>query len=94
MTKADIVAEIAAATGVEKTEVMTVVEAFMSTVKKAMIEGNNVYLRGFGSFILKERAEKVARNITAGTSVVVPAHTIPAFKPNRDFVDKVRGKKR
>ncbi len=94
MTKADIVAEIAAATGVEKAEVMTVVEAFMSTVKKAMIEGNNVYLRGFGSFILKKRAEKVARNITAGTSVVVPAHTIPAFKPNRDFVDKVRGKKR
>ena len=81
MTKADIVARVAQQTGVEKAVAMTVVEAFMETVKDSMIAGNDVFLRGFGSFVVKQRAEKVARNISKNTTIVIPAHSIPAFKP-------------
>lgn len=90
MTKADIVARVAQQTGVEKAVAMTVVEAFMETVKDSMIAGNDVFLRGFGSFVIKQRAEKVARNISKNTTIVIPAHSIPAFKPAKTFLDAVK----
>ncbi|BDW75006.1 MULTISPECIES: HU family DNA-binding protein [Bacteroidaceae] len=90
MTKADIVARVAQQTGVEKAVAMTVVEAFMETVKDSMIAGNDVFLRGFGSFVVKQRAEKVARNISKNTTIVIPAHSIPAFKPAKTFLDAVK----
>jgi DNA-binding protein HU-beta len=90
MTKADIVSEISEQTGIEKVAVQTTVEAFMTSVKKALSSGNNVYLRGFGSFIVKERAEKIGRNISAKEPIVIPAHNIPAFKPSKTFVEKVK----
>ena len=90
MTKADIVARGAQQTGVEKAVAMTVVEAFMETVKDSMIAGNDVFLRGFGSFVVKQRAEKVARNISKNTTIVIPAHSIPAFKPAKTFLDAVK----
>ncbi|MCF0172565.1 MAG: integration host factor subunit beta [Bacteroidales bacterium] len=90
MTKADIVSEIAKSTGLEKVVVLNVVEAFMDSVKDAMEKGNNVYLRGFGSFVVKERAEKAARNISKNTTIHIPAHKIPAFKPAKCFVEEVK----
>ena len=90
MTKADIVARVAQQTGVETAVAMTVVEAFMETVKDSMIAGNDVFLRGFGSFVVKQRAEKVARNISKNTTIVIPAHSIPAFKPAKTFLDAVK----
>jgi DNA-binding protein HU-beta len=90
MTKAEIVAEIANKTGVEKVAVQAVVEAFMESLKETMINGENVYLRGFGSFIIKERAEKTGRNISKNTTIVIPAHKIPAFKPAKSFVNAVK----
>ena len=89
MTKAEIVNEVAKSTGIEKITVQTVVEAFMESVKENMIEGNNVYLRGFGSFILKKRATKTARNISQHTTILVPEHNIPAFKPAKVFSEAV-----
>ena len=90
MTKADIVNEIAKSTGAEKVLVQTIVEAFMENVKNSLIENNNVYLRGFGSFIIKKRATKVARNISKNTTITIPEHNIPAFKPAKGFVAKVK----
>ena len=90
MTKADIVNEIANSTGVEKVMVQTIVEAFMDNVRNSLIENNNVYLRGFGSFIIKKRATKVARNISKNTTITIPEHNIPAFKPAKSFVAKVK----
>ena len=90
MTKADIVNEIAKSTGVEKVLVQTIVEAFMDNVRNSLIENNNVYLRGFGSFIIKKRAQKVARNISKNTTITIPEHNIPAFKPAKSFVAKVK----
>lgn len=90
MTKADIVARIAKQTGVEKAVAMTVVEAFMETVKDSMVAGNEVFLRGFGSFIIKKRAKKVARNISKNTTIVIPAHSVPAFKPAKTFLEAVK----
>ncbi|MBO5881812.1 MAG: integration host factor subunit beta [Alistipes sp.] len=90
MTKADIVNEIAKSTGVEKIQVQAIVEAFMESVKGAMIKGENVYLRGFGSFIIKKRATKVARNISKNTTITIPEHTIPAFKPAKSFAGDVK----
>ena len=90
MTKADIVARIAQQTGVEKAVAMTVVEAFMETVKDSMVAGNEVFLRGFGSFIIKKRAKKVARNISKSTTIVIPAHSVPAFKPAKTFLEAVK----
>ena len=91
MTKADIVNEIAKATGVEKVQVQAIVEAFMESIKVSLEKKNNVYLRGFGSFIVKKRAQKVARNISKNTTITIPAHDIPAFKPAKSFVDKMKG---
>ena len=90
MTKADIVSEIAKNTGVEKVQVMAIVEAFMDSVKGSLENGENVYLRGFGSFIIKKRATKVARNISKNTTITIPEHNIPAFKPAKTFVAKVK----
>ena len=90
MTKAELVKAIAAQTGVEAVTVATVVEQMMEEIRQSMIGGENVYLRGFGSFILKHRAQKVARNIAKNTSITIPAHNIPAFKPSKEFMDKVK----
>ena len=90
MTKADIVNEISKNTGIEKTQVQMTVEAFMETIKGSLSEGNNVYLRGFGSFIVKKRAEKTARNISKNTTIIIPEHFIPAFKPAKTFVGDVK----
>jgi len=90
MTKADIVNKIAEETGVEKVAVLATVEAFMNSVKNSLTDGNNVYLRGFGSFIVKERAEKTGRNISKNESIIIPAHNIPAFKPAKTFVEEVK----
>jgi DNA-binding protein HU-beta len=93
MTKAEIVNEVAKATGLEKVTVQAVVEAYMESVKNSLIKGNPVYLRGFGSFIIKERAQKAARNITKNTTMIIPAHKIPAFKPAKVFVGAVKNAK-
>ncbi|MBQ9548962.1 MAG: integration host factor subunit beta [Bacteroidales bacterium] len=90
MTKADIVNEVAKATGIEKVAVQTVVEAFMESVKGSVTKGNPVYLRGFGSFIIKHRAKKAARNITKKTTMIIPAHDIPAFKPAKVFISALK----
>ena len=90
MTKAEIISEIAAKTGLEKQVVLTVVEGMMDTIKTSMINGNEVFLRGFGSFIIKHRAEKTARNISKNTTIIIPAHNIPAFKPAKEFMEKVK----
>ena len=90
MTKAEIVNEVAKATGIEKVTVQTVVEATMESIKASLIRDNNVYLRGFGSFINKQRAQKAARNITRQTTMTIPAHCIPAFKPSKSFAAAVK----
>ncbi len=90
MTKADIVNEVAKATGLEKMTVQNVVEAFMDSVKGSLAKDKNVYLRGFGSFIVKKRAKKTARNISQNKTIVIPAHNIPAFKPAKVFMAKVK----
>lgn len=90
MTKADIVSEIAKSTGVEKVQVQAIVEAFMESIKTSLTNNNNVYLRGFGSFIVKKRATKVARNISKNTTITIPEHNIPAFKPAKSFAAKVK----
>ena len=92
MTKADIVADISAETGLEKAEALRAVEAFMTSIKTSLSKGQNVYLRGFGSFIVKERAEKTGRNISKNTTIIIPAHNIPSFKPAKTFVDEVKNK--
>jgi len=92
MTKADIVARISEETGLEKADVLTTVEAFMTEVKDTLENGDNVYLRGFGSFIIKTRAEKTGRNISKNTTIKIPAHNIPAFKPSKTFTEGVKTK--
>ncbi len=94
MTKAEIVNDIAKSTGVEKAQVQQIVEAFMDSIKDAMTANHNVYLRGFGSFIVKKRAQKVARNISKNTTITIPEHHIPAFKPSKGFVGKVKESKK
>lgn len=90
MTKADLVNEIAKNTGIEKSNVLAVVESFMTAVKDSLAKEENVYLRGFGSFIIKERAQKTARNISKNTTIIIPAHKIPAFKPAKTFLNAVK----
>jgi DNA-binding protein HU-beta len=92
MTKAEIVADIATKTGIEKVTVQHTVEAFMDVVKKSMANGENVYLRGFGSFVIKKRAKKTGRNISKNTTIIIPAHNIPAFKPAKTFINEVKSK--
>jgi len=90
MTKAEIVSEISNKTGLERQAVQTIVETFMNSVKGALAKKENVYLRGFGSFIVKQRAQKTARNISKKTTIIIPAHNIPAFKPCKTFVTAVK----
>ena len=91
MTKAEIVNEISKKTGIDKATVLTAVEAFMESVKESLIQKeDNVYLRGFGSFILKKRAKKTARNISKNTTIIIPEHNIPAFKPAKTFTIAVK----
>ena len=93
MTKADIVNEISKKTGLDRATVLVVVEAMMDTIKDSLItKEENVYLRGFGSFILKKRAQKTARNISKNTTIIIDAHNIPAFKPAKVFIDSVKNK--
>lgn len=92
MTKAEIVNEVAKATGLEKVAVQSVLEASMESIKNSIIKGEPVYLRGFGSFIIKHRAQKAARNITKKTTMTIPAHDIPAFKPAKSFAASVKVK--
>ncbi len=92
MTKADVVNGIAEQTGIEKADVQTTIEAFMSSVKGSLEAGENVYLRGFGSFVIKQRAKKTGRNILKNTTIEIPAHNIPSFKPAKTFVEGVKAK--
>ena len=90
MTKADIVSEIAKSTGIDKATVLETIEKFMETVKDSLAEGENVYLRGFGSYIVKTRSQKTARNISKNTAIIIPEHNIPAFKPAKVFMEQVK----
>ncbi len=90
MTKADIVSEISKSTGIDKTTVLASVESFMNIVKDSLSHGDNVYLRGFGSFVIKKRAQKTARNISKNTTIIIPEHNIPAFKPAKTFLNDVK----
>ncbi|MEI7501631.1 MAG: HU family DNA-binding protein [Bacteroidota bacterium] len=92
MRKAEIVAEIVKATGLSKDIVEATVEALMITMKESIVAGENIYMRGFGTFLLKKRAEKKGRNISKGTSMKIPAHFIPAFKPAPEFAGEVKSK--
>ena len=89
MTKIEIVREIASKTGLGTKEVMAIVESMIETIKTSMTNGEEVFMRGFGSFIIKRRAEKTARNISKNTTIIVPAHDIPAFKPAKEFIEMV-----
>lgn len=91
MTKADIINGIASSTGISKKDVSAVVESFMDAIKNSMLEKKeNVYLRGFGSFIIKHRAEKTARNISKNTTITIPAHDFPSFKPAKTFIEDMK----
>jgi DNA-binding protein HU-beta len=92
MTKAEVVNEISLKTGVDKVEVLTIVEALMDTVKKSITNGENIYLRGFGSFEVKKRAQKTARNISKNTTIIIPAHNVATFKPSKEFIYQVKTK--
>lgn len=91
MTKAEVIAEITEKTGIEKADVTATVEAFFNVVKESLAEGENIYVRGFGSFVNKKRAKKIARNISKNTAIVIDEHYIPSFKPSKVFVEKVKG---
>ena len=90
MTKAELVTEIAKTTGIDKTDALAVVEKFMEVVKDSLANGDSVYLRGFGTFALKKRAEKPGRNISKNTTVIIPAHNIPSFKPADSFKELLK----
>lgn len=92
MTKADIVKKVSESTGIENQTVQKTIEAFMETVKDSLTDNKNVYLRGFGSFIVKKRAQKVARNISKNTTVIIPEHFVPSFKPADIFIEQIKNK--
>ena len=94
MTKADVITQISEQTGIDKTDVSATVEAFFSVIKNSMADGNNVYVRGFGSFVNKKRAKKVARNISKNTAIIIDEHFIPSFKPSKVFVEKIKNSER
>ena len=89
MTKAELISLISKSTGTEKSEVLNVMASFMAEVKKSLEEGENVYLRGFGSFVVKKRAEKKARNISKNITITIPEHNVPAFKPAKVFMEAI-----
>ena len=90
MTKADVIAEIAEKTGIDKADVTAAIEAFFSVVKNSMSNGENIYVRGFGSFVNKKRARKIARNISRNTAIIIDEHYIPSFKPSKVFIEKIK----
>lgn len=94
VTKAEVISEIAEKTGIEKSDVQATVEAFFKVVKDSMSNGNNIYVRGFGSFVNKKRARKVARNISKNTSIIIDEHFIPSFKPSKTFISKIKNSKK
>lgn len=94
MTKAEVITEIAEKTGIDKADVSTAVEAFFAVVKDSMAEGNNIYVRGFGSFVNKKRKKKIARNISKNTAIVIDEHFVPSFKPSKVFIDKIKKSKK
>lgn len=91
MTKAEVITEIAEKTGIDKADVTTTIEAFFTVVKNSMADGENIYVRGFGSFVNKKRAKKIARNISKNTAIVIDEHFVPSFKPSKVFVEKIKG---
>ena len=90
MTKADVINEIAEKTGIDRSDVTTTVETLFAVVKDSMAEGENIYVRGFGSFVNKKRAKKIARNISKNTAIVIDEHFIPSFKPSKVFIEQVK----
>ncbi|AKD02479.1 HU family DNA-binding protein [Pontibacter korlensis] len=94
MTKAEVISEIADKTGIDKADVQSTIEAFFKVVKDSMADGNNIYVRGFGSFVNKKRAKKVARNISKNTSIIIDEHFIPSFKPSKTFIQKIKNSKK
>ncbi|HHP7240933.1 MAG TPA: HU family DNA-binding protein [Cyclobacteriaceae bacterium] len=90
VTKADVINEIAEKTGIDKADVQSTIEAFFTVVKSSMSEGENIYVRGFGSFVNKKRAKKIARNISKNTAIVIDEHYVPSFKPSKVFVEKIK----
>ena len=94
MTKSDVINIISDKTGIDKSDVSTSIEAFFTVVKNSMSDGNNIYVRGFGSFINKKRAKKIARNISKNTAIVIDEHFIPAFKPSKVFIEKIKNSER
>jgi DNA-binding protein HU-beta len=90
MTKADIVSDVSRSTGVDRQTALKTIEAFMESVKNSMAHGENVYLRGFGSFVIKRRAQKTARNISKNTTIIIPEHNIPSFKPAKCFLNEIK----
>jgi len=94
VTKADVISEIAEKTGIDKADVATTVEAFFSVVKNSMSDGENIYVRGFGSFVNKKRARKIARNISKNTAIIIDEHYIPSFKPSKVFIEKIKTSER
>ena len=90
MTKVEIVSKISEKTGIEKVTALAVVESFMVEVKESVINNQSVFLRGFGTFKPKKRAEKTGRNISKNTTIIIPAHHIPAFKPAKVFVKQIK----
>ncbi len=90
MTKSDVINEISEKTGIDKLDVQASVEAFFSVVKTSMADGKNIYVRGFGSFVNKKRAKKIARNISKNTAIVIEEHYVPNFKPSKIFIDKIK----
>ena len=90
MTKADVISEIADKTGIDRGDVTASIEAFFSVVKGSMADGENIYVRGFGSFVNKKRARKIARNISKNTAIVIDEHYVPSFKPSKVFVEKIK----
>ncbi len=90
MTKADIITEISEKTGLEKADAQIAVEAFFHVIKDSMESGENIYVRGFGSFVNKRRAKKVARNISKNTAIIIEEHYVPSFKPSKSFIEKIK----
>ena len=91
MTKADVINQIADKTGIDRSDVTTTVETLFAVVKDSMAEGENIYVRGFGSFVNKKRAKKIARNISKNTAIVIDEHFVPSFKPSKVFIEQIKG---
>ncbi len=92
MRKADLIARISTKTGIPKIDVMVTLETLFKEVKNSLAEGENIYIRGFGSFITKKRAAKIGRNIKKNVAIEIPEHFTPAFKPSKEFIDEVKSK--